>query len=172
MVNEYFGDGRVETSGRRSVPECSVETEHRCTITTFPYEFGPEQLDSDRRYKTASGSLVPDGGPLVLQGTMSRAHRARRCWRALAKWQFEKATICTWAQAEATSSPLRVLLVNRAKVWYNKIVALMLRGPGLHLLHGARIASSARGAKCATGQKWSSASERRKLSCGETARAW
>ena len=63
--------------------------------------------------------------------TMSRAQRqrARRCWRALAKWQFEKATISTWAQVEATSSPLRVLLVKRANVWYNKIVALVLRGP-------------------------------------------
>ena len=100
-----------------------------------------------------------------------RAQRARRCWRVLAKWQFQKATISTWAQVEATSSPLRVLLVKRAKVRFNKIVALMLRGPGLQLLHGARFASSARAAKCASGQKWSSASERRKLSCGETARA-
>ena len=94
--------------------------------------------------------------------TMSRAHRARRCWRALAKWHFEKATISPWAQVEATSSPLRVLLVKRANVWFNKIVALVLRGPGLQLLHAARIASSACAAKCASGQKWSSASERKK----------
>ena len=60
----------------------------------------------------------------VFRDTMSRAQRARRCWRALAKWQFEKATISTWAQ----------VLVKRANVWFNKIVALMLRGPGLQPL--------------------------------------
>ena len=35
--------------------------------------------------------------------------RTRR-WHVLEKWQFEEATISTWAQMEATSFPLRVLL--------------------------------------------------------------
>ena len=37
-------------------------------ITTFPLEFGLGQLGKARMYKTASGSLIPDGGNLVFQG--------------------------------------------------------------------------------------------------------
>ena len=43
-------------------------------ITTFFLELGPEQSGSDRMYKTASGSLISDGGPLVFSGIERARH--------------------------------------------------------------------------------------------------
>ena len=58
----------LEPVGEDPCPSAVQRLNTDAAITTFPHEVGPEQLDSDRMYKTAFGSLVPDGGPLVFHG--------------------------------------------------------------------------------------------------------
>ena len=83
MVNEFLRDGSVGSSGLTSVLGCNLRTSRRRMrqdepgtrrkqLQRFPPEFGPEQLGSDRMYKTAPGSLLPGGEPLVFQGYDSR----------------------------------------------------------------------------------------------------
>ena len=87
-----------EISGGRGTERVMMNLDTGAAITTFPSEFGPEQLGSDRMYKTAHVSLVADGGTPGVSGirwagpletSTAEELQHTRCWQALEKWQFE-----------------------------------------------------------------------------------